>query len=50
MVRVKFAYKDEWSDEKWNEQECIVSSVQECIDLYGLKYCKYRILEVENIK
>ena len=30
MVKVKFEYRDEWSNDEWREQECVVSSVQEC--------------------
>ena len=30
MLKIKFEYKDEYSRGKWNEQECIVSSVEEC--------------------
>ena len=50
MVKVKFEYRDEWSRGKWNEQECIVSSVQECIKIYGLGIdCEYRIISVEEV-
>lgn len=51
MVRVVFEYRDEWSHGKWNRQECVVSSVQECKKIYGLGIdCEYRILSVEEIK
>lgn len=50
MVRVKFQYKDEYSHGKWNDQECIVSSVAECIRIYGLGVdCDYRIISVEEV-
>lgn len=32
MVKIRFKYRDEFcKDGKWNEQECIVSSLAECI-------------------
>lgn len=51
MVHIKFKYKDEFSHGKWSEQECTVSSLKECIKIYGLGIdCEYRILSVEEIK
>jgi hypothetical protein len=50
MVKVKFEYRDEMSNWEWREQECIVSSVQECKKIYGLGIdCEYRIIEVKEI-
>lgn len=50
MVRVKFEYRDAWSGGKWNTQECVVSSVRECIKIYGLGVdCEYHILSVEEV-
>ena len=50
MVHIKFEYKDELSHGKWNKQECTVSSLKECIKIYGLGIdCEYRILSVEEI-
>lgn len=49
MLKIKFEYKDEYSRGKWNEQECIVSSVEECKRIYGLGVdCEYRILSIEE--
>ena len=51
MVRVKFKYRDELSKGQWREQECQVSSVQECIKIYGLGIdCDYEILSVQEVK
>lgn len=51
MVHIKFEYKDELSRGKWNQQECTVSSLKECIKIYGLGVdCEYRILSVEEVK
>lgn len=50
MVKVKFEYRDEMSKGEWREQECIVSSVQECKRIYGLGIdCEYRIIEVKEV-
>ena len=50
MKKIKFKYRDEISNWKWKEQECVVSSVEECIKIYGLGIdCDYQILSVEDI-
>ena len=50
MLKIKFKYADALSNWEWNKQECIVSSIEECKELYGLGIdCKYQILEVERI-
>ena len=48
MVHVKFKYRDEYSRDKWNVQECHVRSVAECIKIYGLDQCEHQILEVKG--
>lgn len=51
MVRVKFQYRDQLSNWEWRQQECQVSSVEECKRIYGLDNgdCDYLILSVEQI-
>ena len=50
MKKIKFKYRDEISNWKWKEQECVVSSIEECIRIYGLGIdCDYQILSVEDI-
>ena len=50
MVKIKFKYKDAWSLGKWNEQECVVSSVEECKKIYGLGIdCEYKIISVKEL-
>lgn len=50
MVKVKFEYRDSYNYPNWSEQECVVSSVQECKRIYGLGIdCEYRIIEVKEI-
>ena len=45
MLKIKFEYKDELSHGKWNKQECTVSSLGECIKIYGLGIdCDYEIV------
>lgn len=49
MLHIKFRYADEWSNWEWRNQECWVSSVSECIKIYGLgQGCEYEILSVEE--
>ena len=51
MVKIKFEYRDEMSNWKWKEQECIVRSVEECKRIYGLGIdCDNRIIEVKEIE
>ena len=50
MKKITFEYKDEYYHGKWSKQACIVSSVKECIDLYGLGIdCEYRIIDVKEV-
>ena len=49
MVEITFRYKDELSKWEWRKQHCVVSSVEECIKIYGLGVdCDYEILEVKE--
>ena len=50
MVKIKFKYMDKYSHGKWNEQECIVDSVEECKRIYGLGIdCEYKIISVKEV-
>lgn len=50
MVKVTFEYADAMSGWKYRKQQCVVSSVAECIKIYGLgEDCEYKILSVENL-
>ena len=50
MVKVTFRYADDLSDWQWRTQTCIVSSVQECIKIYGLGVdCDYEIMSVKKV-
>lgn len=50
MYHIIFEYKDEYSHEKWNKQECYVGSVEECKRIYGLGIdCEYRIIKVKKV-
>ena len=49
MLKIKFKYRDELSNWEWRNQECIMSSVEECKKVYGLGIdCEYEILSVEE--
>lgn len=50
MFKIKFKYRDKYSNWQWREQECTMSSVAECIRIYSLgKDCDYEIISVEKI-
>jgi len=50
MLHIKFKYKDKYTKGNWNTQECHVSSISECIRIYGLEESdvEYEILEVKE--
>ena len=48
---IVFEYRDEYcKDGKFHEQECIVESVEQMIEIYGLNDCEWNILDVEEMK
>lgn len=52
VVKVIFKYRDSLSRGKWRKQSCVVDSVQECKEIYGLDAdtdCEYEILSVEEV-
>lgn len=50
MLHIKFRYRDDYSHGEWSYQECIVSSLKECKDIYGLGIdCEYEILSIEEV-
>lgn len=51
MKKITFRYADKYSNWEWRIQTCIMTSVQECIEWYGLGTdCEYEILSVEDLK
>jgi hypothetical protein len=50
MLEITFEYRDAWSNGRWNRQQCIMESVEECKKIYGLGVdCEYRIVKVEDL-
>lgn len=50
LYRIKFEYRDALSKGEWRQQECTMSSVEKCIEIYGLGVdCEYRIISVEEV-
>lgn len=49
MLKIEFEYCDGYSRGEWRKQTCQVISVQECIEIYGLNECEYRILSIEEV-
>ena len=50
MLHIVFEYQDQYTNGKWNQQECTVSSVQECKRIYGLGIdCEYRIISIKEV-
>lgn len=50
MLKIEFEYRDAWSRGEWRKQSCIMSSVSECIKVYGLGVdCEYSIVKVTDL-
>lgn len=49
MLHIKFKYRDQYNYPRWSEQECIVTSMEQCIEIYGLNNCEYEIISVEEV-
>jgi hypothetical protein len=50
MLKIKFKYRDKYSNWEWREQTCTVSSIEECKRIYNLGVdCDYEIISVEKI-
>ena len=49
MLHIKFRYRDDYSYPNWNEQECVVNSLKECREIYGLDECEYEIIEIKEV-
>ena len=50
MKEITFRYADALSNWQWRTQRCVVSSVSECIKIYGLGVdCEYEILEIKEV-
>lgn len=50
LLCIKFIYRDSYTNGRWNEQECVVSSLAECKELYGLGVdCEYQIISVKEV-
>lgn len=50
MLHITFEYQDKYTNGQWRSQSCVMPSVAECIEFYGLgKDCNYRFTKVVNI-
>jgi hypothetical protein len=50
MKEITFRYRDELSKWEWRTQHCVVESVEQCKQIYGLGVdCEYEILEVKDV-
>ena len=50
MLKIEFEYRDAYTNGEWNRQSCVMPSLKECRETYGLGVdCEYRILSVEEV-
>ena len=51
MYNIEFEYCDRYTNGEWRRQRCTMSSIAECIKVYGLGVdCHYRLISVEEVK
>lgn len=52
MLKITFRYKDALSKWEWRTQSCVVETIHECIEIYGLNQgdVEYEIISVDQIK
>lgn len=52
MKEITFRYSDSMSNHEWRKQCCTMSSIEECIRIYGLDEpdVEYEILEVKEVE
>lgn len=48
MKEITFRYKDKYTNDEWRTQHCIVSSLDECIRIYGLNEIEYEISGIKD--
>ena len=50
MIEITFKYRDQYSNWEWRIQHCTVSSIDECIRIYGLNESdvEYEIIEIKE--
>lgn len=50
MLKIEFEYRDEYTNGRWSKQSCVMRSIAECKQFYGLGVdCEYRITKVEEV-
>ena len=51
MKKITFKYRDNLSNWEWRTQHCTVSSIEECIRIYGLNNndVEYEIIEIKEV-
>jgi len=50
MLKIDFEYADEMSNWEWRRQSCVVESVEQCKQFYGLGVdCDYRIISIKEV-
>lgn len=52
MLSITFKYRDNLSNWEWKTRHCTVSSVEECIRIYGLNNgdVDYKIIEIKEVE
>lgn len=49
LLHIVFEYRDRYTGDRWARQECVMRSLKECKEFYGLGIdCEYRIISVEE--
>lgn len=51
MLSISFKFRDDYTGDRWLYRHCLMESVEECIEIYGLTDpgVEYEILEVRKV-
>lgn len=51
MLSISFKFRDDYSGDYWLYRHCLMKSLDECIDIYGLNDpdVEYEILDVREV-
>ena len=51
MLSISFKFRDDYSGDRWLYRHCLMESLDECIDIYGLNDpdVEYEILDVREV-
>ena len=49
MYKITFESRPSVNKTKWEKTTCLIKSIDECIEKYGLSLCDFHIISIENV-